>query len=175
MPITPFHYPIAYLISKLNNKLILPGLIVGSMMPDFEILIILLFFQYRFLGDRLVLHSLLGAASFGTILALLFTNLLYPKLVTTFFRVQRGDAMAKCRLSVNLVLSCLLGSISHVLLDILTHQSNPIFWPFQATTTAPIYPYPMFLPTHTVLAVLILTLLIVNRRNPWKKLLVESS
>ena len=175
MPVTPFHYPVAYFVSKFNNKLNLPGLIVGSMVSDFEIPIILLFFRDRFLGDRLVLHSLLGVASFGTILALLFTNLLYPKLVTLFFRVLRGDAMAKCRLSVNLVLSCLLGGISHVLLDVITHQYNPLFWPFQAAITPPICPYQMYLPTHILLAILTLITLIVNRRSPWKKLLVGAS
>jgi len=37
MSLTPLHYPIAYLFYKVDRRLVLPGLIVGSMLPGIEI------------------------------------------------------------------------------------------------------------------------------------------
>jgi hypothetical protein len=73
VPITPFHYPIANLIHKLDGKisLSLPALIVGSMVPDLEVP-----FMISFTGtqDRLVLHSILGAITLGTIITIALTE-----------------------------------------------------------------------------------------------------
>ncbi|MCP8304601.1 MAG: DUF4184 family protein [archaeon] len=45
MPLTPFHHPVAYAIYKLDRRLSLPGLVVGSMFPDLEIPIIFLLYH----------------------------------------------------------------------------------------------------------------------------------
>ncbi len=37
MPITPLHYPVAWGLSKLDKRLNLQGLIVGSFIPDIEL------------------------------------------------------------------------------------------------------------------------------------------
>jgi hypothetical protein len=53
--VTPFHYPVAYILYKLRAKLSLPGLIVGSMVPDLEVPFIFLWSRTEAF-DRLVLH-----------------------------------------------------------------------------------------------------------------------
>lgn len=67
LPITPLHYPMAYVLYKLNKRLSLPGVAVGSIFPDLEIPFMFLIFKSRIL-NRLVLHSLLGASTLGTAL-----------------------------------------------------------------------------------------------------------
>jgi hypothetical protein len=64
LPLTPLHYPIAYSIHKLGGNLNLPGLIVGSMIPDLEIPFMVLIFGVSG-PNRLVLPSLLGSATLG--------------------------------------------------------------------------------------------------------------
>ncbi|KKK92066.1 hypothetical protein LCGC14_2706670, partial [marine sediment metagenome] len=68
MPITPLHYPLAWGLSKIDKRLILPGLIVGSFIPDIEVPILFIFFS-GVLPDHLVLHSLVGAITIGTIIS----------------------------------------------------------------------------------------------------------
>ena len=85
MPVTPFHYPLAYVISKFDGRLSLPGLVVGSMLPDLEIPFLVLLFGMQ-PSNRLVLHSLLGAVTVGTLLSMLFTVLVYPKLTSVSFQ-----------------------------------------------------------------------------------------
>jgi hypothetical protein len=59
LPVTPFHYPIAYMLSKHDVKLNLPALVVGSMLPDLEIPFIVLLFGTN-VPSHMMLHSLLG-------------------------------------------------------------------------------------------------------------------
>lgn len=173
LPLSPLHYPIAYAAYKLKNNLSLPGFIVGSMFPDFEIPVIRLFFTDKYIYDRLVLHSLLGAATIGTVLSILFTVFLYPIQMIVLFRVKRELVRSEKSLSINLVISCFLGTMSHVLLDITTHPYNPVFWPFQTTTASPIYTSLSSLLIHIILALICLVLLAVHRRNPWEELLIS--
>ena len=140
MPITPFHHPIAYFIYKINKRLSLPGLIVGCMFPDLEIPFITLIIGIQG-PNRMILHSLLGSATLGTFLAVIVTTRVYPFLVSSLFRVDKKKVQNKCKLSLVLVFSVLVGNISHVLLDVTNHPYNPIFWPLRSAieTTSPIY------------------------------------
>ncbi len=176
MPLTPLHYPVAYLLYKLNKHLSLPGLVVGSMFPDLEIPAIILLFRTR-LPHRLVLHSLLGAATVGTALSVIFTVLIYPPLISCFFKIEEEKVKRTCRISGVLIFSCFLGNLSHVLLDIVNHPYNPIFWPFQLTTISPICSalggtQNASLIAHVILIVLFAALLISQHGNLWEKLLV---
>ena len=173
MPLTPLHYPIAYLVYRLKKNLSLPGLIVGSMFPDFEIPVIFLFFRSESLYDRLVLHSLLGAVTIGTLLSVLFTIVLFSHLVTAVFPVRTKRVKANSNLSGKLVLSCLIGTISHVVLDVTTHRYNPVFWPFQTFTVSHIFTPQVSSLTHVVLASFALITFIIHRQNPWNELFIE--
>jgi len=174
LPLTPFHYPVAYILYKLNRKLSLPGLVVGSMFPDLETLI-----QFVLFGSpqRLFLHSLLGAATIGTIFSVAFTALMYPTLSSYFFKIDKVKVKERCRFSFGLIFSCLLGNLSHVLLDIINHPYNPLFWPLSPPTPSPICfalggMVNASLIVHTFLAILFAALFINQRENIWERLLV---
>ena len=141
LPVTPLHYPVAYVIYKLGGKLSLPALVVSSMVPDLEIpfLIVLLGTE---VPHRLVLHSLLGAVTIGAVLSIAITVLVYPRLTSVVFPVDKLKVKEKCRFSLGLIVSCLLGGLSHVLLDVTNHAYNPVFWPLLALneTPSPIVP-----------------------------------
>jgi hypothetical protein len=128
MPITPLHYPLAFVFSKTNKRLLLPGVVVGSVIPDIEVPFMGIFFSG--LPDHLFLHSLVGAVSVGTLLAVLVTWLLYAPIISTLFHVDKNDLKEACALSVMLVVSCLIGVLSHLLLDYPMHWFNPILWPW---------------------------------------------
>jgi membrane-bound metal-dependent hydrolase YbcI (DUF457 family) len=128
MPITPLHYPLAFGLSKTSKKLLLPGVVVGSFIPDIEVPLMWIFFSD--LPDHLFLHSLVGAVTVGTLLAVIITWLLYPPIISALFRVDRNDLQEACRLSAMLVFSCLIGVLSHLLLDYPMHWFNPLLWPW---------------------------------------------
>ncbi len=179
MPVTPFHYPVAYLISKLNLRLSLPGLIVGALMPDIEIPFIALLSGFQ-PTNRLVLHSLLGAATIGTILSLTVTVLIYPKLTSAIFPISKSKVQEKCQFSGTLALSCLLGGLSHVFLDVTNHTYNPVFWPFLGIyeTPSPIVPLlggqlAASLLVTALMVVLFVGLFIGKREHFWERLLIE--
>ncbi len=174
---TPFHYPLAYVISKFDGRLSLPGLVVGSMLPDLEIPFMVLLFGMP--SDRLVLHSLLGAVTIGTLLSMLLTVLVYPRLTSAVFPVSKLTVEEKCRFSWSLACSCLLGGVSHVLLDITNHAYNPVFWPFLGLyeTPSPIVPIlggaeMASLLIYTLMIVLFVGLFIGKREHFWDKLLI---
>lgn len=178
MPVTPFHYPIAYVISKFNGKLSLPGLVVGSMLPDLEIPFLALLFGIQ-PTNRLVLHSLLGAATVGALLSILFTVLVYPKLTSAIFPISKLKVEEKCRFSGGLAFSCLLGGVSHVLLDVTNHAYNPVLWPFLGLyeTPSPIVPIlggaeMASLLIHTSMIVLFAVLFVGKREHFWETLLI---
>lgn len=177
MPLTPFHYPIAFFLYKLDKRLSLPGLVVGCMFPDLEIPIIILLFGTQ-IPNRLVLHSLLGSATIGTFLAIIITNQLYPSLASYLFRVDKKKAEHKCKLSFALAFSVFVGIISHVLLDVTNHPYNPVFWPFLApsATPSPIY-FALGEPLGSlwmqgIMGVLLLALIVIKRKNLFEELLV---
>ena len=128
MPATPLHCSIAYLINRWKLQLSLPALLVSSMVPDLEIPV--LFLVTGGFRGRLVLHSLLGAATLGTFLSVLLTIFLYPPAASFFFKLDRKKVEERCRFSSILVASCIVGGILHVIVDSMTHEFNPVLYPF---------------------------------------------
>ncbi len=174
---TPLHYPIAYLIHKLGGNLNLPGLIVGSMVPDLEIPFAVLIFGVNG-PNRSVLHSLLGTATLGTLLAVVITIKLYPVLVSSFFGVSKEKVKDRCQASFALVFSILVGTISHILLDFTNHLYNPVLWPF---LEAELTPSPVYLVLgsqfgyfwiQVVMGALLLLIFFVERKNLAEGILV---
>ena len=178
MPVTPFHYPVAYVLYKLRANLSLPGLIVGSMVPDIEVPFIFLWSRTEAF-DRLVLHSLLGALTAGTLLSIAVTFFVYPRLTSAVFPIDKLKVKEKCRFTLGLVVSCVLGVLSHVLLDVTNHPYNPVFWPFLSSneTPSPIVPIlggeaTASLLIHTLMVVLFIGLFAHKRKNFWEHALV---
>jgi hypothetical protein len=180
LPITPFHYPIAYLIYRISRrKLNLPALIVGVMLPDLEIPVILLISGPQ-APERMVLHSLIGGLSIGTVIGIAITVLLYPIFTSAIFPINKDRVKEKCRLSLSLVVSCFIGVLSHVLLDVANHTYNPIFWPFISLyqTPSPIVPVlggqeMASILIHGLMLCLFIVLCFKLRGNFWNRLLVE--
>jgi hypothetical protein len=128
MPLTPLHAAFAYLAKKGIRRLSLPALLVGTMLPDLEIPV--LYLLTGGLSTRLLLHSLLGAATVGVVLSVLLTAFLYPPIVSSVLRLEKNKVREACQFSSVLVLSALLGCLSHVLIDALSHEYNPLLYPF---------------------------------------------
>jgi len=177
LPLTPLHYPIAYLVYKLDKRFSLPGLVVGCMFPDLEIPFMVLLFGTQ-VPNRMILHSLLGSATLGTFLALIVTIRVYPPLVSRLFHVDKKKIKSKCKLSFAVVLSVLVGNLSHVLLDVTNHPYTPVFWPFlpATATPSPIY-FALGNPLGSlwmqiIMGVLLVALIVVKRRNLFEELLV---
>ncbi|HSV49508.1 MAG TPA: DUF4184 family protein [Candidatus Acidoferrales bacterium] len=183
MPITPFHYPLAYLVYKFGKqKLSLPALIVGSMLPDLEIPVMALLFGLQ-APNRMVLHSLLGGVTIGTVIGVAITVLIYPTITSAIFRFSKSKVKDKCRFSPMLVFSCLIGVLSHVLLDVTNHSYNPVFWPFLSIyqTPSPIVSILGGLGTASplmhgvmisIMAIIFIGLFFSKRGNFWEQVLI---
>jgi len=179
MPVTPLHYCAAYVINKVRVGLVLPALIVGSVIPDLEPLVSIAT-RGGLVPPRELMHSLLGAVTIDTFLAVLVTMLLYPLLASWIFKLEKKDIAEKCRFSAMLVLSALVGSLSHVLIDSTSHEYNPLLYPFMSGSfDALVFMNNWFLASvivHTVLLGLLLAIFIREIRKGvegfWKRLLV---
>ncbi len=128
MPLTPLHCGVAYLINRLKLQLSLPALLVSSMAPDIEIPILFLVIGNS--QGRLVLHSIVGAATLSTVLSVFVTVFLYPPIVSLLFRLDKKRIEERCRFSILLVLSCISGGLAHVFVDSMSHKFNPLLYPF---------------------------------------------
>jgi len=179
MPISPLHTAVAYLLNRWQEKLSLPALIVGTMAPDLETPLIWLVTGSCY--HRLVLHSLLGAAVLGTLIAVLITVFAYPTVVSSVFRLDKEEVEEKCRFSSMLVFCCLIGNLSHVLIDSLHHSFNPVLYPFvnesfDAFLLKSTFPSPTDLVSYPMLTLLILIFILEVRRGKedfWKRVFVK--
>ena len=92
--------------------------------------------------------------------------------------MDKKRIQTKCKLSLVLVFSVAIGALSHVLLDVLNHPYNPIFWPFQSAIETPNNLYfamgEIFgsLWLQIVMSTLLITLIIFNRKNLFENILV---
>jgi membrane-bound metal-dependent hydrolase YbcI (DUF457 family) len=180
MPVTPLHYCVAYIINKVKVGLILPGLIVGSFIPDVEP------FVSFATGGRLVsprgfMHSLLGAVTIDTFLAVLVTTVLYPVLVSWIFKLEKNSVAEKCRFSGILLLSVLFGCVLHVLIDSTSHEYNPLLYPFVTESFDAFVLMNNWLLASAIVQITLLVLLLLilikefkrGSKEFWRHLLVE--
>ncbi|MGI0014198.1 MAG: DUF4184 family protein [Nitrososphaera sp.] len=185
MPFTPLHIAFAWPLKMKFKALNFASLTVGAMVPDFEPI------AYAILGiypDRLLMHSLVGALSVDVVLTIVILKLLT---LLNFGKVGIHRLANPNLFSRTLILSASVGSLSHVLVDSLHHDHNPLLWPLGPTYfTGPmvlIFGNP--LATNIVsLAALVIILFMVRRlmnrngyglslifKNPIKALSVVSS
>jgi len=124
MPATPLHYPLAYFLYRLSpRRFDLPALVLGAVIPDLEVLL------FELAGrpggaNRLVLHSLFGAAVLCPTLVLLLRWAVYAPLARGVLHAEIGHRGAGMQL-----LSGVGGAVSHILLDLPGHPYNPLLWP----------------------------------------------
>jgi membrane-bound metal-dependent hydrolase YbcI (DUF457 family) len=178
MPVTPLHYGVAYIIGKVGRGLVLPALVVGSMLPDLEPFVSILTGGYT--APRGFMHSLLGAITIDLLLTILVTWKLYPKLVTGIFKIEKEEAVEKCRFSGMLILSSLIGTLSHVLIDSLNHEYNPLLHPFTQDSFDSFVLFGDWVIAAIILQLVMLGILAVifvyevkmGRKGFWKRMLV---
>jgi len=179
MPVTPLHYVAAYVVNKAKKGLAFPALIVGSLIPDVEPVVGYL--TNGLVPPRGFLHSLLGAVTLDAFLAVLVTVFLYPSLVAWVFRGEKKSVEEKCRFSSMLVLSSLVGTLSHLLTDTTMHEYNPFFYPFTAQSFDTLVLFGHWLSAsifvHAMLFALLLAIVVHEFRKGkegfWKRLFVE--
>ncbi|KXH72064.1 MAG: hypothetical protein AM326_03825 [Candidatus Thorarchaeota archaeon SMTZ-45] len=128
MPFTPLHYPAGYILSKTDKRLSLPGLLVGSVIPDIEVPLMWIFFPG--IWDHLLFHSLIGVFTVCTLLAVVITRFIYPPVISLVFGVDHAKLAEACRVTPTMIVSCMLGALFHVLVDIPMHPFNPTLWPW---------------------------------------------
>jgi hypothetical protein len=142
---------------------------MGAMVPDLEIPVIVSMFGLNGIpGNRLVLHSLFGAMTVGTLLSVLLVVLVAQPILLRLLSSHHSRIRVVCRASWDLVAACGVGVLSHVLLDVVTHPVNPVWWPF--STTLLVNPYgavagPLARSMHVGLLIVGMTLLWYHRRQ----------
>lgn len=178
MPLTPIHCSVAYLARQLRPQLSLPALLVSTMAPDIEIPFLYLATSGQY--SRLVLHSFLGAITLATMLSVILVAFAYPTAVSYLFKIDYKTIKDRCRLTWSIVAICIAGSLSHVLIDSMHHEYNPLFYPFTYSS----YDALVFMNNWRLASVIIpatfLSLLVLfvakevkkGTRNIWKRLLV---
>ncbi len=179
MPLTPIHCSIAYLSRTIRPQLSLPALLVSAMAPDLEIPFIYFITSGQY--SRLVLHSLLGAVTLGTALSVLLTVFAYSPIVSHILKLDLKTVKDRCRFSSSLVAVCLVGSLSHVFIDSLHHEYNPLLFPltynsFDALVFMNDWTLASTIIPMTFLSLLVLFVAIEIRKGPkgiWERLLVE--
>jgi membrane-bound metal-dependent hydrolase YbcI (DUF457 family) len=149
------------------------------MAPDIEIPFLYVATSGQY--SRLVLHSFLGAITLATMLSVILVAFAYPTIVSYLFKIDYKTIKDRCRLTWSIVAICLAGSLSHVLIDSMHHEYNPLFYPFTYSS----YDALVFMNNWRLASVIIpgafLSLLVLfvakevkkGTRNIWKRLLVE--
>ena len=178
LPITPFHYPVALLLSKLDDRFLLLWVGRGFYASRFrDTSHNLTFRNPSIIPIPFSAHSLLGASIIGKLLSMIFVVFIYPFLVNSLFNISKQKVARKCKFSLSLLFSCFLGSISHVLLDFTNQSFNPILWPFSPPILSPICntlggPIPASIIVYTLLLGKLMVSLLYLRDNFWEKLLI---
>ncbi len=174
MPFTPLHYPVAYLIHRASRgRLSLPALTVGCFTPDLEIPVLLYLTGSR-VHDRLVLHSIVGSSTIGVLVSISILIFLSPVIL----RASGVEGPWRRVSWLNVAVSCLLGNLSHVFLDVTCHTYNPLLWPITSRSVvnlfnSPATAYWVMWPT-TGMVMLVLLVAIVAYERPFTlKALVE--
>ncbi len=179
MPLTPFHWSIAYLAREIRHDLSLPALLVGTAIPDLEIPVVYVVTGGQF--GRLFLHSLLGAVTIAALLSVFLTVFVYPLVMSGLFKVNSKTVRDRCRFSWSLVVVCLFGSLSHVLIDALHHDYNPLLFPFTYVSFDSLVLFDNWILASVIIQSLFFALLVFfivkevrsGKENIWARLLVE--
>jgi len=120
-----------------RNRLHFMSLSFGAMVPDLEVLPLMLLNSD---GERArgLMHSFLGALTFDILVVMLFVFFVVPP-VGRWVRRHSGEkwhifagkdvTLAPTNIGWALV-SALIGTLSHVIIDVFTHEYNPLFWPY---------------------------------------------
>jgi len=138
MPLTPFHLGFAWPAWFLNRKkLHFMSLSFGAMVPDLEVLPLM---ALNGTGERArgIMHSILGALTIDILVVMLIVFFIVPPIGRWIKRHSKENwhifaGVDVTRPPKNLMwalFSALIGTLSHIFIDLFTHPYNPIFWPY---------------------------------------------
>ena len=150
MPVSPFHLGFAWPAWLINRKkLHFMALSIGSMVPDIEVLPMMLVSSE---GERArgLMHSILGALTFDILVVMLFVFFIVPPAGRWVRRHSKekwhifaGEDVTLAPVNLGWALfSALIGTLSHVTIDLFTHDYNPIFWPYFTGRNINLMPFP---------------------------------
>jgi len=159
MPSPLGHFGVAYMIHRLKKTLSLPALIVSSTFSDIDTLIYFLSNKSSYIGRELF-HSFIGMGTLGTFISVLLTALVYPKVASIFFHVNKPEQ--KCNFLGTVVVSCLLGGFSHILIDSTCHCYNPLFYPFTRQSIDALLFTSDWRLSYAIVEILLLTMLLIT-------------
>ncbi|MEM3398915.1 MAG: DUF4184 family protein [Nitrososphaerota archaeon] len=160
MPVTILHIVYVWpILRKLKNGRI--TLFLGSMIPDIEIPILAVL---GYSIPRGLAHSIIGAITIDSLLAVLTARLLYSSMnvrkvlgIKNNLREDIGYLWAIAS----------IGALSHVIIDYLHHSYNPLLWPllpiyFEGPLTITLGYFYASLILHIVSAVILILILVYS-------------
>ncbi len=115
------------------------ALSLGSIIADFECLVLFLL-TGESLGARLVMHSILGAVTINLLIVVISVIYIVPSILNyldrkvknkRIFQFAQVDLREHKTSVVVIIYSGLIGTVSHVLIDLLHHPYNPLTFPFE--------------------------------------------
>ena len=121
------------------NKFNFFALSIGSIIPDLEALILFLFVEDSWKA-RSIMHSILGAFTLDLIIVLITTIYIVPIIIKYMdrkienkkvFLFSKTDLRQHKTNTKVIVYSGLIGTVSHVLIDIIHHPYNPLTFPIE--------------------------------------------
>jgi len=150
MPLSPLHLGFAWPVWLLNRrKLHFMSLSFGAMVPDIEVIPMMLL-NAEGERSRGLMHSLLGAVTFDILVVMLIVYLLVPPAGRWLksrskerWHIFAGVDVTRAPSNLGWALvSALIGTLSHVLIDTFTHEYNPLFWPYRTGLDYHWMPFP---------------------------------
>ncbi len=152
MPITPLHLGLVWPIwLKGKDKLHFVCISLGSAVPDLEVLWMAPFAS-ELEHARGLLHSFYGAFTIDVLITLMVAYLFVPPLGRWLrSRAREGGENWHIFAGMDItrppkdigwaVVSALIGTVSHVTLDVFTHLYNPIFYPYLTDRNINLLPF----------------------------------
>ena len=177
MPVGPLHLGFTLpVFARFKAKLEFLPLAIGSFIPDIELLL-----MWPVMGSleaaRGPMHSLLGALTIDVVFALLYAHFVGAPLISWFKSKYPNekthlfagiDASQRRMPNSAVVYSALIGTVSHVLIDLFSHDRNPIFWPWDMGEGLHLMPFAKF-PSSVLMHALAAILLYWVARKYWLK------
>ena len=139
IPVLVLHWPAVWPLFRWKSATFnLFALTIGAMIPDIECPFVYLVVWDKWKA-RWVMHSLLGAATVDLVLTVLLVLYFVPWFLKyldgkvknkKYFKFAGTDLRAHTTKMGAIVGSTLVGTYSHVLIDVLHHPYNPLTFPF---------------------------------------------
>ena len=177
MPITPIHLGFAWPVWLLNRKkLHFMSLSFGAMAPDLEVPFMLLFSPDG-AHARGMMHSILGALTIDILIALFFVYFIVPPVGRWVksrskekWHIFAGKDVTRAPTDPLWALaSAVIGTLSHVFIDMFTHKYNPIYWPYKTDMDINLLPFESDITSTLVIAAPMFIVVLILALRYWTR------